>query len=73
MLHAEVQKGRESLLSVAAHTHQAAKCPLETPEGKTMMKKLFSDDNITKSDLKIVGAYVSCPKDKSSEQRLLHC
>jgi hypothetical protein len=42
---------------------------LETPEGKTMMKKLFSDDSIRKSGLKIVGAYVSCPKDKSSEHK----
>jgi hypothetical protein len=69
MLHAEVQKGGESLLFVVAHTHPAAKCPLEAPEGKTMIKKLFSDDNVRKSGLKIVGAYVSCPKDKSSEHK----
>jgi hypothetical protein len=64
-----VQKGDESLLFVATHTHQAATCPLKTPEGKTMMKKLFSDDNIRKSGLKIVGAYVSCPKDKGSDHK----
>jgi hypothetical protein len=64
-----MQKGGESLLFVAAHNHPAAKCPLETPEGKTMIKKLFSDDNIRKSGLKIVGAYVSCPKDKSTEHK----
>ena len=57
------------MLFVATHTHPAAKCPLETPEGKTMMKKLFSDDNVKKSGLKIVGAYVSCPKDKSTEHK----
>jgi len=57
------------LLFVAAHAHQAAKCPLETPEGKTMIKKLFSDDSVRKSGLKIVGAYVSCPKDKSTEHK----
>jgi len=57
------------LLFVAIHTHQASKYPLEKPEGKTMMKKLFSDDNVKKSGLKIVGAYVSCPKDKSSEHK----
>ena len=56
------------MLFVAAHTH-AAKCPLETPEGKTMIKKLFSDDNVRKSGLKIAGAYVSCPKDKSAEHK----
>ncbi|MGA9388666.1 MAG: hypothetical protein WBV70_07575 [Candidatus Bathyarchaeia archaeon] len=57
------------MLFVAAHTPPAAKCPLETPEGKTMMKKLFSDDNVKKSGLKIVGAYISCPKDKSGEHK----
>jgi hypothetical protein len=34
-----------------------------------MLKKLFSDENVRKSGLKIVGAYVSCPKDKSTEHR----
>ena len=57
------------MLFVAVHTHPAAKCPLEMPEGKTMMKKLFSDENVRKSGLKIVGAYVSCPKDKSTEHK----
>ena len=33
------------------------------------MKKLFSDDKVRKSGLKIVGAYVSCPKDKSAEHK----
>jgi hypothetical protein len=64
-----MQKGDEPLLFVAAHTHPAAKCPLQTPEGKTILKQLFSDDNIRKSGLKIVGAYVSCPKDKSTEHK----
>jgi hypothetical protein len=57
------------LLFVAAHTHPASKCPLQTSEGKTMIKKLFSDENVRKSGLKIVGAYVSCPKDKSTEHK----
>jgi hypothetical protein len=69
MLHGEMQRGGESLLFVAAHTHPAAKCPLETPEGRTMIKKLFSEDNVRKSGLKIVGAYVSCPKDKTAEHK----
>jgi hypothetical protein len=54
---------------VAAHTHPASKCPLEMPEGKAMIIKLFSDDNVKKSGLKVVGAYVSCPKDKSAEHK----
>ena len=57
------------MLFVATHTHHATKCPLGTPEGKTMIKKLFSDDNIRKSGLKIIGAYFSCPKDQSSEHK----
>jgi hypothetical protein len=64
-----VQKGGESLLFVAAHTHPAAKCPLLTPEGKTMIKMLFSDENVRKSGLKIVGAYMSCPKDNSTDHK----
>jgi hypothetical protein len=64
-----VQKGGESLLFVAVHTHPAAKCPLLTPEGKTMIKMLFSDENVRKSGLKIVGAYMSCPKDKSTDHK----
>jgi hypothetical protein len=54
---------------VAAHTHPAAKCPLETLEVKITIKKLFSDDNVKKSGLKTVGAYASCPKDKSTEHK----
>ena len=57
------------MLFVATHTHNATRCPLQSPEGKTMIKKLFSDDNVKKSGLKIVGAYVSCPKDKNVEHK----
>jgi hypothetical protein len=39
------------------------------PEGKAMIKKLFSDENVKKSGLKIVAAYFSCPKDKSAEHK----
>ena len=34
-----------------------------------MIKMLFSDENVRKSSLKIVGAYMSCPKDKSAEHK----
>lgn len=57
------------MLFVAAHTHPASKCPLEMPEGKAMIKKLFSEESVKKSGLKIVGAYVSCPKDKNAEHK----
>jgi hypothetical protein len=57
------------LLFAATHTHPASKCPLEMPEGKAMIKKLFSDENVKKSGLKVVSAHVSCPKDKSAEHK----
>lgn len=57
------------MLFGATHTHPASKCPLEMPEGKAMIKKLFSEENVKKSGLKIIAAYVSCPKDKNSEHK----
>jgi len=53
----------------ATHTHPASKCPMQTAEGKAMMKKLFSDENIKKSGVKMVSAHVSCPKDTSAEHK----
>ena len=55
------------MLLVATCTYPASKCPLETVEGKVMMKKLFSVENIGKSGMKMVSAYFSCPKDKNVE------
>jgi hypothetical protein len=51
------------VLFVAVHTHPAAQCPLKTDEGKLMVKQLFSEENTKQAGVKIVGAYVSCPKD----------
>lgn len=53
----------------ATHTHPASKYPMQTAEGKSMMKKLFSDKNIKKSAVKMVSAHVSCPKDSSAEHK----
>jgi hypothetical protein len=50
------------MLFVAVNTHPAAQCPLNTDQGKAMIKQTFSDSNIQKAGLKIQGAYVSCPK-----------
>jgi hypothetical protein len=44
------------LLLGATHTHPVSKCPLEMPEGKAMIKKLFSEENVKKSGLKIIAA-----------------
>lgn len=53
----------------ATHTHPAAQCPLQTSEGKKMMKNNFSKDNIKKSGIKMVESYVSCPTDPGSEHK----
>ena len=57
------------MLYEAAHTHPAAQCPLLKPEGKTMLKQLFSEENIKKAGIKIVAAYLSCPKDKAVDHK----
>lgn len=57
------------MLFVATNMHPASKCLLETPEGKAIIKKLFSDENVKEPGLKIVGAYVSCPKGKTAEHK----
>ena len=55
------------------HTHPAAQCPLLSSEGKAMFKQLFSPDNINKSGINSVAAYMSRPADTSADhKRLLH-
>ncbi len=54
---------------VAVHTHPAKQCPLQTAEGKTMLKSQFSKDNLKKYKVKLVDAYVSCPTDVESEHK----
>jgi hypothetical protein len=48
-------------LYAALHTHPASMCPLNTAEGKKMLRELFSDENIRKSGVKMVSANMSCP------------
>jgi hypothetical protein len=57
------------LLFEATHTHPASMCPLLKPEGKAMVKQLFSDENVKKSGIKIAAAYMSCPKDTSADHK----
>jgi hypothetical protein len=40
-----------------------------TSEGKNMIKKLFSDENVKKAGIKIVAAYMSCPKDTAEDHK----
>jgi hypothetical protein len=57
------------MLFEATHTHPAAMCPLLKPEGKAMIKQLFSDDNVNKSGIKIAAAYMSCPVDTAADHK----
>ena len=57
------------MLFEATHTHPAAMCPLLKPEGKAMIKQLFSDDNVNKSGIKIAAAYMSCPIDTAVDHK----
>ena len=57
------------MLYEATHSHPAAQCPLLKPEGKAMLKQLFSEDNIRKSGIKIVAGYMSCPKDTGVDHK----
>ena len=57
------------MLYEATHTHPAAQCPLLKPEGKAMIKQLFSEDNVKKSGIKIEAAYMSCPKDTAADHK----
>ncbi len=57
------------MLFEATHTHPANMCPLLKPEGKAMIKQLFSDDNVKKSGIKIAAAYMSCPKDTAADHK----
>jgi hypothetical protein len=57
------------MLFEATHSHPAAQCPLLKPEGKAMIKQLFSEDNVKKSGIKIAAAYMSCPKDTAIDHK----
>ncbi len=57
------------MLFEATHTHPAKMCPLLKPEGKAMIKQLFSDANVKKSGIKIAAAYMSCPKDTAADHK----
>jgi hypothetical protein len=57
------------MLFEATHIHPAAMCPLLKPEGKAMLKQLFSDENAMKSGIKIAAAYMSCPVDATVDHK----
>jgi hypothetical protein len=57
------------MLFEATHTHPAAMCPLLKAEGKAMLKKLFSDENVKNAGVEIKAAYFSCPKDTAADHK----
>jgi hypothetical protein len=57
------------MLFEATHTHKATQCPLLTPEGKAMLKNMFSEENLKKSAVKLAAAYMSCPTDTAADHK----
>lgn len=57
------------MLYVAVHTHPASQCPLNSAEGKAMIKQLFSDANVKRGNVKIDDAYMSCPKETRADHK----
>jgi hypothetical protein len=39
------------------------------PEGKNMIKQLFSEANVKKTGIKIEAAYMSCPQDTAVDHK----
>ncbi len=58
-----------TMLFVAEHTHPASECPMNTQDGKDMIKQLFSEQHINSAGIKLVGAYMSCPEDTSANHK----
>ena len=57
------------MLFEATHTHPAAQCPLNTSEGKAMLKQLFSEQNMKNAGINLTAAYMSCPEDTSIDHK----
>lgn len=57
------------LLYEAMHSHPADQCPMLKPEGRAMLKQLFSEENVKKAGIKIAAAYMSCPKDSAADHK----
>ncbi len=57
------------MLFEATHTHPASQCPLLSPEGKAMIKQLFSPENMKNASVNLVAAYMSCPQDTAADHK----
>ena len=57
------------MLYAAVHSHPASQCPLNTSDGKKMIKQLFSEENMKKSGITLTSANMSCPVDSSADHK----
>jgi hypothetical protein len=57
------------LLYEATHSHPATQCPLLSAEGKAMLKKLFSEQNMKNAEINLTAAYMSCPLDTAVDHK----
>ncbi len=57
------------MLYEATHTHPASQCPLLKPEGKAMLKQLFSEQNIKNAGINLTAAFMSCPQDTGVDHK----
>ncbi len=57
------------MLYEATHTHPVTQCPLLKPEGKAMLKQLFSEQNIKNAGINLTAAYMSCPQDTAVDHK----
>jgi hypothetical protein len=51
------------------HSHPVAQCPLNSADGKAMIKQLFSEQNIKNAGINLEDAYMSCPQDTSADHK----
>jgi len=57
------------MLFEAVHSHPANQCPMLSAEGKAMVKKLFSPENMKQNGINMVAAYLSCPQDTAADHK----
>ncbi len=44
-------------------------CPMLSAEGKAMVKKLFSAENMKNAGINLAAAYMSCPQDTNMDHK----
>ncbi len=64
-----IKVGGDNLLYEAIHSHPAAQCPLNSTDGRGMIKQLFSEQNMKNAGVDLKAAYMSCPQDTSVDHK----